>query len=199
VEAPVKPIWTANAINGRPAVLFTNNAYLHNFLTNLLVAGSARTVFAVGQATAGGDGGVLIAIRRDGVDCVIQFNVYLGALQVYTDSSSVTETIDPNAFSSLISPFYATFASPGAGSLVQVYINGTNQVVSGGATTTEIGALTGFFIGRRNINSYWDGYMAEMLVYDSQLSAANRASVEYYLGRKYGLIPAPTGTVISLR
>ena len=60
----LQPQLVNNAIGNLPAINFTGSDALENTQANLVAAGSARTVLAVAQASATGDGGALLTFRR---------------------------------------------------------------------------------------------------------------------------------------
>ena len=72
-----------------------------------------------------------------------------------------------------------------SGSLLSPFVNGTSQNTKTGTT----GAINSFAIGTHGtINSeYFTGYAAEVLLYNTALSAAQRQQVEGYLAWKWGL------------
>ncbi|MDD5705335.1 MAG: hypothetical protein PHR35_05380 [Kiritimatiellae bacterium] len=202
-----KPVWSGNALGGKPAISFTGSGGLANYISNLVTAGAPRTVFAVGKANAGGNGGGLIQIRRAVPGGGI--HVYINELIAYDNDNLLVlyagdnARIGTNAFALLTSPFCATFASPGAGSQPQVYINGGTRGVTWWTGGSSIGndndaTADGFLIGGRADGWDWNGDIAELLVYDGLLSAADRATVEMYLRNKYSLpdaaLPLPPVT-----
>lgn len=65
----------------------------------------------------------------------------------------------------------------------QFYFNG--DAVASGTSSTR--AATFEYIGRSNNGFYWDGDIAELLIYNSYLSSSNRESVRDYLNTKWSV------------
>ena len=90
-----------------------------------------------------------------------------------------------------------------AGAAVTHFLNGLPNG-TGNATAATADADTPLWIGTRNDQfTRIKGDMAELLIYDSALSAADLKSVQLYLGRKYGVAittpinAAPSVTITS--
>ena len=93
---------------------------------------------------------------------------------------------------------YADFASPaslGAGYSLSVakkdvntdtlYVNGTAVVSQGGKLAVMNGIRGDAYLGRGDSNTYFNGHIAEVLVYTRALTDADRQSIEAYLRAKY--------------
>ncbi|MCI0359567.1 MAG: LamG domain-containing protein, partial [Planctomycetaceae bacterium] len=88
-------------------------------------------------------------------------------------------------------PFITSFVSKGAGQKLLVSVNGREQPVQQpGAVGPDAGAA-GFTIGSREDippgAQNWSGELAEVLVYDRELSAEELAEAGSYLATKYAL------------
>jgi hypothetical protein len=71
---------------------------------------------------------------------------------------------------------------------VRYWHNGTEKTVTG--TPDSFSAAAGFFVGKiRNASDlgFWNGYIAEVIIYDVELSDADRATVEAYLKTKWAI------------
>lgn len=66
----------------------------------------------------------------------------------------------------------------------QQFLVSNSQSFTRNVTTSAIGMLN---MGVRNSSSYWNGYMAEIIIYNSQLSSGNIASVTSYLNNKWSV------------
>ncbi|HEX5103604.1 MAG TPA: hypothetical protein VFV87_07335, partial [Pirellulaceae bacterium] len=94
-------------------------------------------------------------------------------------------------FKTLSEPFITTFASRGPGEKLLVSVNGQDQPVSQpGAIGPDAGAA-GFTVGSREDippgAQCWAGDLAEILVYDRELSADELQEAGAYLTTKYAL------------
>jgi hypothetical protein len=79
------------------------------------------------------------------------------------------------------------------GSNIHLWRNGTLKATVG--STTQLGFGTNNAVGAFDpaiSGQYWDGDIAEVLIYNSALSATDRVNVENYLGAKYGITITPT-------
>jgi hypothetical protein len=74
------------------------------------------------------------------------------------------------------------------GASTAVYQNGTSVAPSGspGAQSTKFGAIGGPS-GSGAFGGIFTGYVAEVILYDRQLSANERVLVTRYLGARYGI------------
>lgn len=186
-----QPLYVASAINGKPAVRFdgVNDSLLfttpHLDLTN-------KTIFVVGKARVS-----LNAVR-----------LFLGnsSANYYVGGAGGNKTVTSHSNMALAQVFYSptllSFPSgqfailsyrwsvSGPSVSVSHYIGGS---LSGTLSNTQghhpdpfnnwsLGAL---FSG--DTANCWDGEIAELIVYDTALTDANRGKVENYLKQKYGI------------
>jgi hypothetical protein len=121
---------------------------------------------------------------------------------VYSDgvNGAGNSTVPIERFASLQEPFVTSFVSRGAGQKLLVAVSGHEQSVNQpGAVGTDAGAA-GFTIGSREDippgAQNWQGDLAEILVYDRELSAEQLAATGAYLATKYALATTyPSRTV----
>jgi hypothetical protein len=195
-----QPQLQTNVFNGQPALFFNAGAtFLNNTTQNVVTAGAPRTVFAVVKSLCSSDGITPIAFRRTAsVHCL---QTYPGINYIYTDGSSSNITTTATLFDTVkTKQTLATYISGGTGTGLQYRQNGVSQPTSG-TVTLETGT-TGFTIGRREDNAYanygqTEGWIAEIIVYNSQLNATDIAAVENYLAIKYGTNNPPSVFAIS--
>jgi hypothetical protein len=193
-----QPVFVDNAIAGLPAVRFDGiDDWLTNTTDNLVASGQPRTVLAVGCVAKNGRGGALLCFRRTtaggGTVFAAQHINLDNTYYVYSDgvNAAGNSTLPLGRFKTLHEPFVTTFVARGAGQKLLVTINGQNQPVSQpGAIGPDAGAA-GFTIGsREDIPSgaqCWAGDLAEILVYDRELSAEELREAGAYLATKYAL------------
>jgi hypothetical protein len=193
-----QPTLVDSAIGGLPAVRFDGaDDWLTNATDNLCASGQPRTVLAVGRAAKEGRGGALLCFRRTtaggGTVFAAQHINLTGVYYVYSDgvNGAGNSTLPIDRFRGLHEPFVSTFVSRGAGQKLLVTINGQDQPVSQpGAIGPDSGAA-GFTIGSREDippgDQCWAGDLAEILVYDRELSADEFKDAGAYLTTKYAL------------
>lgn len=75
----------------------------------------------------------------------------------------------------------------------------TFSAIIGGIPSSIVSTYSGYTAGARhlNANTFYDGDLAEVLIYDTTLSTTDRRSVEEYIFAKYG-IPEPTSVMLLL-
>lgn len=210
-----RPTWEQYAFNGKPALFFDGNAgnyYLNNLTQNLVSPGAARTVFVVAKKRClMDDGGALFTFRRTSFMATLEWVKYAGNTYIYSDgvagsgvnNATVEETLDEVVANN---PTVMTYYVPAANANIEFFLNGNQQPVSQAGNVANETGTTGFTVGdREDITSQsWDGWIAEIIVYDRALTTAERQSVENYLQTKYvsAGLPAvfnniPTSTVSS--
>jgi hypothetical protein len=199
-----QPQLQADVFNGQPAIYFDGGSnFLNNTTQNPVTAGAARTVFVVLKSICTSDGNTPIAFRRTAPNHVLQS--FPSTNFIYTDgsNSSNNSTVLATLFDTLkVKPTVLTYFSGGTGTKIQFKQNGVTQAVSQpGSVSTETGAV-GFTIGRREDNPFsnfgqTEGWIAEIIVYNSQLNTTDIAAVENYLANKYGTNNPPIGFATS--
>ncbi len=195
-----RPLWVDKAINDRPALQFDGDDFLNNTVSNLVAAGSARIVFLVGRLDDRSTGATVFAFRRStsAEKPLFGVNLYAGGdppsvFLVYTDGSHGnrnTPIAEPGiALEALRRPFISTHRSTGSDQTIAVDLNGVPLKISNAATVSAEGGLDGFTIGdSENLpDTGWHGLIAEVLVFDRELKAAERKQVGLYLAKKYGM------------
>jgi hypothetical protein len=193
-----QPTLADHAIGGLPAVHFDGaDDWLTSATENLTASGQPRTVLAVGRVAKEGRGGAMLCFRRTtagGGTVFAAQHINLGGIYyVYSDgvNGAGNSTLPIDRFRSLHQPFVTTFVSRGAGQKLLVTVNGQDQPVSQpGAIGADAGAA-GFTIGSREDippgSQCWAGDIAEILVYDRELSADELREAGAYLATKYAL------------
>lgn len=193
-----RPTFASHSIGDLPAVRFDGlDDFLTNCADNLVQSGQPRTVLAVGRVTKGGRGGAIVTFRRStgaGGTVFTAQHINLGGIYyVYSDgvNGAGNSTLPIDQFAALGEPFITSFVSRGAGQKLLVGINGREQPVQQpGAVGPDAGAA-GFTIGSREDippgAQNWAGDLAEVLVYDRELSAEELADAGAYLTTKYAL------------
>lgn len=197
-EPSRRPVFVVRSTGDLPALRFDGlDDLLTNTADNLVSSGQPRTVLAVGRASKSSRGGAIVTFRRSTVAGGTVFaaqHINLGGIYyVYSDgvNGAGNSTLPIDQFAALSEPFITSFVSRGAGQKLLVGVNGREQPVQQpGAVGPDAGAA-GFTIGSREDippgAQNWAGELAEILVYDRELSAEELADAGSYLTTKYAL------------
>lgn len=204
-----QPTWVDNVLRNRPAVFFDGvhgKYFLSNNISNLTASGSPRTVFIVGLLDSsaidngGGDfpsaGGTMFTFRRSAPVFAIQaarinHTIAAKADYIYTaglgTNSNVTASDRRYFDRSKKCEFIDVFISSGAGSYLRVKQDGDSiAVMQTNGIVSDYGA-DGFTVGDREDFSGqdWQGYIAEVIVYDRELTKHEIMQTELYLVNRY--------------
>lgn len=177
-----KPTYKAGIQNGQPVVRFDGSA------DHLIKASGAATMLALPITIA-------VAAKRDTTDAFQKS--YVGSVAGVEGQLQIQGVAGVNTIRSYYGTVLAdgipgtswhvvVFTADAAGS-ANIYLNGAAP--SSGATGTTI-AAGDFGVATTAAGQFWDGDIAELLIYDTVLSTGNRDSVESYLGSKYGITVA---------
>jgi hypothetical protein len=197
-DATRRPTFVGRAIGDLPAIRFDGvDDMLSSATANLLESGRPRTMLAVGRVAKGGRGGAIACFRRStaggGTVFAAQHLNLGGVYYVYSDgvNGAGNSTVPIERFAALQEPFVTSFVSRGAGEKLLVAVNGRKQPVSQPGAVGPDAGVAGFTIGSREDippgAQNWQGDLAEILVYDSELSAESLAAAGAYLATKYAL------------
>ena len=212
-----KPIYRQSVINGNPALEFNGTKYLDSELVSGIGATSSFNIFLVfkqnSYQTNGGvnDGeGTFIIDRPTATNNLTSFKVVDTNKYFYQrrqdDGGNLggPVSITPvNTTSFVITEYYRNRISA-ANFREGILLDGRLDIDQGSAPTANITGPA-IRIGRHATNppGGLDGYFAEMIVYNTNLSASDRQKVETYLAIKYGITLTSTtdyvrrdGTVI---
>ena len=167
LDANLQPLLVPNVINGNPVLQFDGvDDYL---LINTMVLSQPITAFVVWH-NSGGDGTVWDATNR-----------FL--FRNYTGSGGITAQSGVDLAYSKSSPFTIVSSVIYNGTSGYLYENGILKV-SGDIGTTPISGLV-LGINPSHSGVALNGYIAEIILYGSALTDANRKTVENYLLKKY--------------
>jgi hypothetical protein len=174
-----QPTYRANQLNGLPTIQFDGGDYLQKASFPLT---STYTLFTVVKTTGSGFMSVLdhdidtpriFLFRYNGASSFELSAWSSGGLA--TDSQAIT-----GANYSIVAGVRRTLD-------VQVYVNGATNGLTASSGTPNTPGGHRFTVGGRGAANFLTGHVAEVLVYNSSLSDANRQSVQNYLGAKYGI------------
>lgn len=195
----LQPSLVAGTINNAvlPTVTFDGSSQYMSSASDFANLTSGASIFAVINPTSSVATGTPCAYgNASNSDAIFPQTVGTQAkLNVYNSStaSSVTTTDNPLSTGSyqLLEETFAPGSSTGTGT---VYVNGTQHVQSTSmvqtmTNTTRSSNTLGVGIG---LSNYFQGGIAELLVYSAPLTASQRASVESYIYSKYAIGTEPT-------
>jgi hypothetical protein len=181
IAAGSRPTLVPNVTNSRPVVRFTGNSE-HFSLPNFMAGAVAGEVFVVLRA---GD------VAPGATNGLWQIGSATGT--AYPDGTGKVQ----DGFGS--SQLYQTGTPPAPLTSFQVYNansqNGTwTSALSGNAYFTSTGNTVGFtsspVLGGNGAGAWFNGDVAEMIVYDHALTFSERLVVNSYLAEKYVTPPA---------
>jgi hypothetical protein len=176
-------------INSNRALVFTGtypttSNYL-NIASNIIGVNTAQTIFAVARKDSGSSGGIISGDISGGDTCV-SLRLQTSTTIRFIASGGFLYFINGTINSSLKTYSCKT---TGSGGTATFYIDGISQGTTTPANNVSVGNTV--IGGDRNfpISNTWNGYICEILVYDSALSDPDRQAVEQYLTDKWTLAP----------
>lgn len=189
-----QPVFKTNIINGKPALLFDGTD------DHLLVADHALldvpyiTIFAVFDAN---DTAAFkqILTRNAAAAWAAPFARYSMRLNVSEALEGWAESADTppatifGSTTGLTSPTIGAFRYDGATQAVYVNgpVNGSEARTTGPITASDQPLVIGSRLNSGVEGESFPGYIAEVIIYNTALSTADRTSVTSYLGTKYGI------------
>jgi len=182
----LRPVYRTNVVNGRPVVSFDGvDDHLTNGTFAALNGKTGATAFVVFKAddTAGNHVAVCESARN------FNSQVYQNGMYAYATTGNYGRfAYTSTAFTIWNSVYDGTLS--GNAARLELYRDGAQQALT--FTGTIPGALAsaaGYTVGRPHGSNlaYWDGDIAEVIVYDRTLTDAERQQITQYLGSKYGI------------
>jgi hypothetical protein len=183
-SGPNRPLLVANVLNGKPVVRFNASSSQYFNLPNVLVGTTqAEAVVVLKVATN------VPAVTR----ALWKFGTY-GATTTYPNTSGqINDDFGNNAMRFVGVPAqplnqYHVYEVASGPNLWSTWVNGILQTTSTANTyasnsTPTLGLSSSF---------YFDGDIAEVLIFSRVLSSDERNTIATYLNAKYAVTPAPT-------
>jgi hypothetical protein len=198
VTAPAvnnQPQIQADVFNGQSAIKFDGvDDWFNNTVANVVSAGAARTIFVVAKSDCGITRFSPITFRRTTNLATYQMSRFVSTNFIYSDGANTSSnaSTDFSLLDSLSKKQSILTYHHSANGKLNFRFNKTDYAVTQtGTVSTETGT-TGFTIGvRPDVGQATSGYIAEIIVYNSQLNATDIAAVENYLATKYGTSVIP--------
>ncbi|MCP4093400.1 MAG: hypothetical protein GY747_08125 [Planctomycetes bacterium] len=188
VNASEQPVFRATAVNGLPAIEFDGNDYIWGDNSSEFgTISSGKTIFVVSEVdTANIDGYIFDSSSGAGRNALFTGTLAIaGAWQIWTGTSLVGGTVP------VVRDQFQVHSVVLDSGNQEHFVDGTSIY----SDTQSISDLSGFILGSRyTVANFLIGHIAEVLVYDEVLLAADRQAIEDYLDAKYINIvpPAPT-------
>lgn len=175
------PTLTAGALNGKPVVHFSGSQFFS--LTNLQAGASAGEIIAVLRTSSVT---VNTGLWKFGGDANGDF--YTGASGAPSDDfGSAARYLEAAPVQNLTQ--YNIYEVSGTATGWESMIDGIPLTTSPANT---FGASTPPLIGLNSSGSYFNGDIAEVLIFNRALSDTERDAARAYLGAKYALFPVPS-------
>lgn len=181
-----KPLFKTNIINGLPAVLFDGSDDFMNY-TNVPTPGTL-SLFVVTQPTLNSASQKAFACMGNGGNGSTGHYLFARLGDNAWGTFCNTAVSSGNSLVAGTNYLLEDTAQPSPGAQTFLYQKGV-QVASRAAEQQAGGASNPGGCGKDfvNANREYAGYLAEILLYDSVISTADRQAVENYLISKYAL------------
>jgi hypothetical protein len=173
-----QPLLDSTGLNGLLAVNTTSGRWLQN---TTFAFPTTYSIFAVAYTTSTSSYARLLT-----TDGQLVFGALDGNNSDFTGNAGVWNDYAVNSPSLPVTSWgIKGMTNTGIGTNEIPYLNGTAQTAKVGTVVT----FTGLTLGITNnvAVQHWNGYIAEVLIYNSVLSASDRKKTEGYLAWKWGL------------
>lgn len=184
-----QPKYTENVFNGGaiPAVRFDGSADFMSF-DGTMVVNTDYTIFVVEQRTSNKDYNYFMGGNSENDDEDLHIG-YRSNTQVRHDHYGSAMNYDLAGYSSPTPRTHTFWFSKTSGK--KYFMNGgTTPEISNALQTSALTTYPGSKIGRYTATAttrYYQGDMAEIIVFNRALKNEERQSIETYLGKKYGI------------
>ena len=175
--------------NGYSALLFNGSS---TFLAGSSTpsTGNVRTAFAITKsANTSGNDLFQIGVRDSASFKAFTLRQSYGSPNSLISSDLVANNVNVNGEQLTINQYHVScWRQTSSTRAVRYWHNGTEKTVTGTPDSLSVGA--GYFVGKaRNTTDlgFWNGYIAEVIIYDVELSDADRTTVESYLRAKWAV------------
>tara|TARA_R110000822_G_scaffold120614_1_gene254087 strand:+ start:341 stop:1111 length:771 start_codon:yes stop_codon:yes gene_type:complete len=190
-----KPVYTVNQVNGLPAIVFDGSNDFMSFGSSIFTNTSNITFFAVAKVTTASQYATLFSQYLTGALNAAAFQVCnnSGALKMQTDVSlpkgmygSTTIPLSTyKCFTYRVAPWSNVATN------TELWLNGVAETeTSYGGAGTPVLAAGNVYVGSFGVGGptvTLNGGIAEIVIYNANLSDSDRGKVESYLIAKYAL------------
>jgi hypothetical protein len=182
------PLWKETGLGGRPALQFEGTRQFLN-LAGQVVAGKEATIFAVATDRAEGSHREILSnwngAAGNSTTSLFVGTTGKGVVRVSDDFTTAAEVSDPT------NPFVLTVSLGNQG--VAVWQN-DRELGRRSSNLSPRNLSTPWVIGQQgNIQGeYWKGELAELIVFDRELTEPERQEIGRYLLKRYAIVPRET-------
>lgn len=194
-----RPTYVKNAINNLPALKFADNLELRSvdIFTNDFISTNEATIFLVqnnfsGDTTTATLSWVPTSDNTDSGE-ITRFNICAQQSNKvsidFANAGTNGRISTPNLTNFLNQNKIITYLKNGANTNIRLNFNETNTSSSATTGTILANLKSPFIVGKfRNNNAYFfNGYIAEIIIFNRALSESERYSIEQYLSQKWGI------------
>jgi len=173
-----RPTLTAGGLNGRSVVTFDGTDDQMLISSGFLQVPNA-TILSVFKYNSGQYGGIISSALQPTDDSSPRLVIHNGFFRTfgYSNFSDTPQGTSPTLVTGRV--------QAGASSIFQSGLLADADAASGSLTTGSTQTAIGSY--RTNAGNHLNGYIAEIVVFDSALSTSDRARVEAYLAAKWGI------------
>lgn len=175
-----RPLFKTSIINGLPALLFDGAATVMTFPNDPIIPTSTFVVSQTNIAASSAltYAAMIITSNASGIRICHRLTGTNWGTFVSGDLSSGEDLVSGT-------PNLLELTTLGSGSTnTVIYRNGVQKTFS---ANSDSGGAPACHIGAENSNRWFSGYMAEVIIYNTVLSTADRSCIEDYLSLKYGI------------
>ena len=178
-----QPTLVSNSMNGNPVIRFdgTNDYLLSSLTSTLGIQNNTYEVFVVAKSSSSN---IQFLFASGGWE---QYEYHLNGSQGARFIPVSSTYIDHGTVSSYTNGNAHVFSARASSSGGAVRVDG----IDGATTSNNIlsSSAVNFWLGARgsDLTNYFYGDMAEVLLYNTNLSASDRSTVEHYLANRYGI------------
>jgi hypothetical protein len=190
--AGTSPVYTTNVLNGLPVVRFTSASSQYLAFTGTDLVNSNYTIFLVASRSSSQNTNLIIG----GTSTTNFQNLHAGwilnttprfRIAHYGDGTSGTDYIDYVTTTYTSQSFAIHSFNFNSASGRTYYENGTQRAsLTSTASKTPVSSWTGSAIGRFTTN-FFNGDVAEVIMFNRFLNDTERRDVEQYLSKKWGI------------
>jgi hypothetical protein len=173
-----RPTLTAGGLNGRSVVTFDGTDDQMLISSGFLQVPNV-TILSVFKYNSGQYGGIISSALQPADDSSPRLVIHNGSFRTwgYSTFSDTPQGTSPTLVTGRV--------QAGASSIFQSGLLAAAGAASGSLTTGSTQTAIGSY--RTNTGNHLNGYIAEIVVFDSALSTSDRARVEAYLAAKWGV------------
>ncbi len=186
INAADQPLYKTSVINGKPVVRFDG---ISDFMTapDIISGNIGRTIFIIGKMTSSTG-------SNDGLLLNLDYPQTVGSGRTYSVTPEIAVRVNGNIVYNegfgttdfrLLTIRNAAAANVTA---VQMFLDGVPGTVASTNPATINTGTNGTSIGwSDHVTDYFDGDMAEVIIYNNELNNTRRIIVENYLAAKYNI------------